>query len=141
MIPVLPLRWKAIALERMYGDRHRVPTDALAGYVDGLQIPGTIDHVMQIVARWRMDMATLRAHLGAMLAVPILLIWGDQDRAVGLASASELRRSLPGAELVTLRGVGHIAFEEAPEMVNATVARWMQQTASLVEDLRPVAHA
>ena len=101
LIPFLPLRWKAIALERMYGDPHRVPADALAGYVDGLQVPGTIDHVMQIVARWKFDMAGLRAQLGAMLNVPTLLIWGDRDRAVGLQSAAELRRSLPSAELVT----------------------------------------
>ena len=141
LIPFLALRWKAIALERMYGDRQRVPADALAGYVDGLEVPGTIDHVMQIVARWRIDMVTLRAHLATMLEVPTLLIWGDCDRAVGLDSASELRRSLPRAELVTLRGVGHIAFEEVPEMVNDTVARWMQRTASLVRDLRPAAHA
>ena len=141
MIPFLPLRWKAIALERMYGDRRRVPGDALAGYVDGLRIPGTIDHVMQIVARWQIDMSTLRAHLGTMLEVPTLLIWGDRDRAVGLNSAAELRRALPGAELVTLPGVGHIAFEEVPEMVNATVARWIQRTAPLVEDRRVAAHA
>ena len=141
LIPLLPLRWKAIALGRMYGDPHRVPTDALAGYVDGLHVPGTIDHVMQIVARWSFDMAALRAQLGAMLEVPTLLIWGDRDRAVGLQSAAELRRSLPSAELVTLAGVGHIAFEEVPEMVNATVARWMQRTASIVDGLRPAAHA
>ena len=140
MIPFLPLRWKAIALERMYGDRRRVPADALAGYVDGLEVPGTIDHVMQIVARWRIDMAALRAHLDALLEVPTLLIWGDRDRAVGLGSAAELRRALPGAELVTLPGVGHIAFEEVPEMVNATVARWMQRTAWAIDGMLPAVH-
>lgn len=141
LIPFLPLRWKAIALERMYGDRQRVPADALAGYVDGLHVPGTIDHVMQIVARWRIDMASLRTQLGTMLEVPTLLIWGDRDRAVGLESAVELRRSLPAAELVTLPGVGHIAFEEVPETVNATVARWMKRTGSGMEGLRAAAHA
>ena len=136
MIPFMPGHWKAIALERMYGDRRRVPAGALAGYTDGLHVPGTIDHVMQIVGRWRSDMTTLRGHLGAMLEVPTLLIWGDRDRAVGLASADDLRRSLPHAELITLPGVGHIAFEEAPEAVNATVAGWLKQTPWAAQPLR-----
>ena len=112
----------------------------LAGYVDGLEVPGTIGHVMQIVTRRRMDMAMLRAHLGTMQEVPMLLIWGDRDRAVGLSSASTLRQFLPPAELVTLPEVGHMACEEVPKMVSATVARWLQRTPSLGKDLMPPAH-
>jgi 4,5:9,10-diseco-3-hydroxy-5,9,17-trioxoandrosta-1(10),2-diene-4-oate hydrolase len=141
LIPRLPMQWKAIALRRMYGDERRVPADALAGYTEGLQVPGTIDHVMQIVARWREDMVTLRAQLGALVEVPTLLVWGDRDRAVGLQSATELRRSLPRAELVTLSGVGHIAFEEVPEAVNSTVARWLEATPCVAGTFRPVMHA
>lgn len=129
IIPWLPVQWKRVALGRMYGDRQRVPVDALAGYTDGLHVPGTIDHVLQIIARWRSDMAGLQRRLSGMLDIPTLLIWGDRDRAVGLASGMTLRRSLPHAELVTLSGVGHIAFEEVPEMVNSLVARWLEQTA------------
>ncbi len=128
IIPWLPLYWKRIALERMYGDRRRVPADALTGYTDGLHVPGTIDHVMQIVARWRSDMAALRRHLSGLLEAPTLLIWGDRDRAVGVQSAFALRQALPRAELVTLNGVGHIAFEEVPEWVNSVVAQWLTRT-------------
>ncbi len=125
----------------MYGDQQRVPAHALAGYLDGLEVPGTISHLMQILARRRMDMAMLRAHLGTMQEVPMLLIWGDRDRAVGLSSASTLRQFLSPAELVTLPEVGHKAFEEVPKMVNATVTRCLQRTPSLVKDLMSPAHA
>lgn len=139
LVPRLPEQWKAIALKRMYGDRRRMPLDALRGYTDGLHIPGTIDHVMQILSRWRGDMARLRVQLGQMLEVPTLLIWGDRDRAVGVDSAEQLRQSLPLAELMLLPGVGHIAFEEVPETVNLVVAQWLQRTAGLTRGLQAVA--
>ncbi len=74
---------KATALSRMYGDPSRVAKDALEGYTQGLHIPGTVDHVLQIVQRWFVDMGLLRSALSELAAKPTLLIWGDRDRAVG----------------------------------------------------------
>ena len=125
-IPWLPQQCKAVALGRMYGDRHRVPQDALSGYTRGLSIPGTIDHVLQIVAGWRTDMGQLKSALRHVLHVPTLLIWGDRDIAVGLNSAQQLQQCLSRSELITIAGVGHIPFEEAPDAVNFAVARWLQ---------------
>ena len=50
-------RWKAIALKRMHGDQQRVLVHALAGHLDGLEVPGTISHLMQI---WRVGGWILR---------------------------------------------------------------------------------
>ena len=75
---------KATALSRMYGDPSRVSSGALDGYTEGLHIPGTMDHVLQIVQRWFVDMGLLRSALTGLAAKPTLLIWGDRDRAVGL---------------------------------------------------------
>ena len=133
-IPWLPRQWTAIALGRMYGDRSRVPEDALSGYTEGLKIPGTMDHVLRIVACWRSDMSQLRTALRRMLDVPTLLIWGDRDSAVGLRSAEQLQRYLSRAELLTISGVGHIPFEEAPDAVNFAVARWLRHARRSNED-------
>ena len=130
-IPRLPRHWKAIALGRMYGDPDRVPEDALSGYTDGLAVPGTINHILQIVGRWSVDMAQLRRCLSVLAEIPTLLVWGERDRAVGLASAHELCSTLHRAQLLTLPGVGHIAFEEVPELVNPAVERWLRSTESV----------
>src|SRR3984957_5886239 len=113
-IPSLPTMLKATALSRMYGDPKRVSADALEGYTDGLRIPGTIDHVLQIIQRWFEDMGLLRSALTRLATKPTLLIWGDRDRAVGLNSGRELQRTLPHSSLIVLPGVGHIPFEEMP---------------------------
>jgi len=126
-IPSLPRRLKATALSRMYGDPSRVSVGALEGYIEGLHIPGTMDHVLQIVQRWFVDMGLLRSALERLAAKPTLLIWGDQDRAVGLNSARELLRMLPQSSLMVLPGVGHIAFEEMPEICNKAMHDWLSK--------------
>jgi 4,5:9,10-diseco-3-hydroxy-5,9,17-trioxoandrosta-1(10),2-diene-4-oate hydrolase len=124
-IPFLPRMLKATALSHMYGDPSRVSPDALDGYTQGLHIPGTVDHVLQIVQRWFVDMGLLRSALGELVAKPTLLIWGDRDRAVGLSSARELQRTLPQSRLLVLPGVGHIPFEEMPDVCNQAMRDWL----------------
>ena len=80
---------------------------------------------MRIVRSWAADMEWLEGRLGRLANLPVLLIWGDRDHAVGLESGFELQRRLGGAHLCRLAGVGHIPFEEVPELVNPMVNRWL----------------
>jgi pimeloyl-ACP methyl ester carboxylesterase len=138
-IPWMPRRLKAVALSRMYGDPARVSDDSLDGYTDGLRIPGTVDHVLQIVRRWSADMKILRSALSRVAAKPVLLIWGDRDRAVGLNSARDLQRKLPQSRLLVLPGVGHIPFEEMPDICNQAMHDWI--VAPSLPDLRSERHS
>jgi 4,5:9,10-diseco-3-hydroxy-5,9,17-trioxoandrosta-1(10),2-diene-4-oate hydrolase len=127
-IPFFPRMLKATALSRMYGDPSRVTDDALEGYTAGLHVPGTIDHVLQIVHRWSVDMGLLQAALAKLAGKPTLLIWGDRDRAVGLSSGRQLQRILPLSSLIVIPGVGHIAFEEQPDVCNRAMRDWLAST-------------
>lgn len=124
-IPFLPRMLKAVALSRMYGDPKRVPAQALDGYIGGLHVPGTVDHILSIVRGWSTDMRHLRGVLAQLAEKPTLMIWGDRDRAVGLASARQLARALRRSRLLVLPGVGHIAFEEMPEACNKAMSDWL----------------
>ena len=94
-VPSLPRLLNATALARMYGDPTRVAAGSLETYTTGLQIPGTMDHVLQIVRRWYDDMRLLRSALGKLAGKPVLFIWGDRDRAVRLPSGRLLQRMMP----------------------------------------------
>jgi pimeloyl-ACP methyl ester carboxylesterase len=48
------------------------------------------------------------------LAVPTLVLTGDEDRLVPPANSRELARLVPGAKLVVLRGAGHVFPVERP---------------------------
>ncbi len=124
-IPWLPRMLKKTALSRMYGDPRRVAKDALDGYTAGLRIPGTIDHVLNIVRGWSADMGQLQEALIDLAEKPTLLIWGDRDRTVGLNSAEQLQQILRRSRLVVLPGVGHIPFEEMPEACNHAMRDWL----------------
>jgi 4,5:9,10-diseco-3-hydroxy-5,9,17-trioxoandrosta-1(10),2-diene-4-oate hydrolase len=127
-IPLFPRMLKSTALSRMYGDPSRVTDDALEGYTTGLHVPGTIDHVLQIIRRWSADMGLLRSVLSKLAGKPTLLIWGDRDRAVGLSSGRQLQRILPLSSLIVIPGAGHIPFEEQPDVCNRAMRDWLAST-------------
>ncbi len=124
-VPTLPRLLHATALARMYGDPTRVAAGSLETYTTGLCIPGTIDHVLQIVRRWYDDMRLLRSALGKLAGKPVLFIWGDRDRAVLLPSGRLLHQMMPKSKLVVIRGAGHLPFEELPEQCNQAMGAWL----------------
>jgi pimeloyl-ACP methyl ester carboxylesterase len=124
-VPSLPRLLHATALGRMYGDPTRVMEGQLETYTDGMRIPGTVDHILQIVARWYEDMRLLRSALTELAGKPALLIWGDRDRAVLLPSAARLQRMMPNSKLIVIPGAGHLPFEEMPDACNQAMSEWL----------------
>jgi pimeloyl-ACP methyl ester carboxylesterase len=72
------------------------------------------------------------AQLGA-ITVPTLVIHGEQDAVVPLATAHVLATGIPGAQLTVLPNAGHVSNQEQPEAFNAAVRRFL----SSVLDDRP----
>ncbi|WP_263385324.1 alpha/beta fold hydrolase [Granulicella arctica] len=137
-VPMLPRRLKATALSRMYGDPSRVVDGTLEGYITGLKIPGTMDHILAILRSWFDDMRALRLVLGGLAEKPTLLIWGDLDRTVGLPSAHRLQEILMRSKLLVFPGVGHIAFAEMPDECNRAMRDWLADGSSVM--LMPASH-
>lgn len=55
----------------------------------------------------------------ATLSMPLLLLWGEDDRIVPVAHLPLWREALPQAEVVTYPGVGHLLFWEDSAPVEA----------------------
>lgn len=79
-----------------------------------VQRPGHAAAALGMMAHW--DLAPLVRDLGR-LGPKLLLIVGDRDAAIPPAQAARVRELVPGAELVSLPGLGHLAHEEQPERV------------------------
>jgi len=56
-----------------------------------------------------------KLHLSS--GLPILLIWGDQDRIIPVAHGYATHDAVPGSRLEVLAGVGHFPQVEAPTAV------------------------
>jgi pimeloyl-ACP methyl ester carboxylesterase len=60
-------------------------------------------------------------HLLARIAVPTLVVVGDEDVATTPDKARAMVAGIPGAELVVLPRVGHSSTMEDPPAVNAAL--------------------
>jgi pimeloyl-ACP methyl ester carboxylesterase len=127
-VPTLPESMQSLALGRMYGDPVHLRVGSLGKYVNSLRVPGTIDYVLDILKSWFDDMAKLRVALDRVRHVPALLLWGDRDRAVAIASARELERCFDQVQFQLLPGTGHLPFEECPEDFASMANAFLRKT-------------
>lgn len=67
----------------------------------------------------------VRPLLGSIRA-PTLVVWGEGDTWVPLAHALKLRRAIPDASLVVLRGAAHMPMVDRPEAFNRLVLRFLE---------------
>jgi magnesium chelatase accessory protein len=72
-----------------------------------------------MMSKW--DLVAFEKRLGA-LKTPLVLVVGSQDRAISPDDAFKVRGRLAKAEVVVLRGLGHLAHEERPEEIAEIVA-------------------
>ncbi|MEO8889415.1 MAG: alpha/beta fold hydrolase [Jatrophihabitantaceae bacterium] len=85
-------------------------------------------------ARSLMATSIRRKRYQAMMAgilVPVLLINGEADRLVPIASAREAAALNPGWDTVFLPGVGHTPQLEIPDLVIDSVAGWLARNPTL----------
>ncbi len=63
------------------------------------------------------------------ITVPTLVIVGESDAFTPPAVAESMAKKVPGAELVVVRGAGHMSPMEQPEQVNRAIERFMASLA------------
>ena len=108
----------------------------VAAIILGEAWPGTADWV----AKWRQfTPANLTAAFTCLaqrddihdrlseIKVPALIVHGDDDNAIPLATAQRLAKGLPQTELVVIPGAGHAANLTHPEAVNAAIEQFLSR--------------
>lgn len=94
--------------------------DGIALYARLFQNERHVSAALGMMAKW--NLSPLVGRLGD-LKVPLVLVVGSEDRAVSPHDAFKIQEQVPGAEVVLLRGLGHLAHEERPEDVAQIVVR------------------
>jgi pimeloyl-ACP methyl ester carboxylesterase len=110
---------------RLYGDRDRIPAEALEGYTAPLAKPGLFEHPLSIVRTWTKDLRELQAALPKLASVPVLLLWGGKDPAVYASSAPSLAKHFPNSTLTIFPEIGHLPYEECPDQFNRALIEFI----------------
>lgn len=105
-------------------DKSRFPSDVLDHYAQNALQPGAMTAMVNYYrAAWRAQ----KAFRGPWprIETPTLIIWGEEDAALGLETLEGTEREVADLTIERLPGVSHWVQQEAPEAVNAILARWL----------------
>lgn len=119
-------KFHRLVLERMYGDTNRIPAGTVEGYSALIRRRGRARSLVNILCQWEHDLEALKEAIPRVQA-PTLLVWGTRDGAVDVRSAEPLKRSLRRCRVQMLPGVGHLPFEESPEVFNRLVLDFIER--------------
>ena len=64
------------------------------------------------------------------IACPTLVMCGNADSWSPPAQHERIAAAIPNSELVIVEGAGHMIQLEAPDAVNAAIARWLARPAN-----------
>ncbi len=138
MVPVLGRRAKAQfaaltpeqradqMVQVCFGDPAAVPAERLVEFAAEIAVRNRLPWAREAVLRTASDMIASWAvgrlwSTARRVQAPTLVVWGDRDRLVSPRLAARTAASIPGARLVMLPGIGHVAQIEAPDAVAEAV--------------------
>lgn len=111
-------------LPKLLGDTTRRERADVVASVRDLAVRNTAGGIAAAIKRLR-DRPDARPGLSA-IAVPALVIVGDEDTVTPVAEATALRDGIAGSTLEVIAGAGHLSNLEQPTAFNAALARWLE---------------
>jgi len=111
-------------LRLIRGTGSEIDPAGIARYARLFSSPRHVAATLGMMANW--DLVTLSREL-PQLQTPMLLIAGENDKAVRPAQAQRIKAMLPSAGIEQLPGLGHLAHEEDAAAVEALILAFAAQ--------------
>ena len=130
--------WQAadgrVVARLMRGTGSTIDAAGMAYYGRLMRRSGHAAAALGMMAHW--DLLPLQAALPR-LATRLLLVVGSNDRSISPADAGRVARLVPGARVVSLPGLGHLAHEENPGEAARLIAAFAVETGVLPRPTTP----
>ncbi len=98
-------------------------TDAMVDrYWELLRYPGNRQATLDRFATPRVP---TKAEDVSCIVIPTLILWGEEDKLIPLASGQWFKKTLPHATLISYPGIGHIPMEETPDKSATELKNWL----------------
>jgi magnesium chelatase accessory protein len=148
---VFPLMAKALAMTPMIAQIFTASTSRPKSVTR--LIEGTGSKLSEADQRWYRALVSDRGHVNATLAMmaqwdlnpllrdlpkhalPVLLITGDQDKAVPPTTSQNLVAKMPNAAHVSLPGLGHLAHEEDAKAILTPILQFLDTEIGQISDI------
>jgi pimeloyl-ACP methyl ester carboxylesterase len=103
-------------------DKSAFPPDIIAHYRDNASQPGALTAMINY---YRANARALAAEPAPLIETPTLMLWGEEDTALGLELTQGYAPLVRDFELVRFPQVSHWVQQEAPDKVNAAMRAWL----------------
>jgi pimeloyl-ACP methyl ester carboxylesterase len=93
--------------------------DEMAAIYDSWRDPGTrsaIRHVVRSVVDWQGQIVTMADRAYLTEAVPMCVVWGDEDRVIPVSHAARAAELAPKARVAILPNAGHFPHKDHPDL-------------------------
>ncbi len=101
------------------------PDEVLAKYQEAMSKPGAMTAALNYYRQlFRHPLRTSESNVS--IAAPTLLVWGEQDIALGIELTYGLEQWVPDISIKRIPDSGHWVQQEKPNQVNALLAEFLQ---------------
>jgi pimeloyl-ACP methyl ester carboxylesterase len=111
---------RKLALALFVAHPERLPPPLVAELIAGAGRPGLLPGLRAL------SEYPIRERLGE-IACPTLIVWGERDRLVPVADASEFERRIPDARKVIYPDTGHLPMLERPACFNEDLRAFLEE--------------
>ncbi len=120
------------AFRGMAVDKSAFPREVLAHYQENASKPGALTAMINY---YRANFLTLASEqVTSPIGVPVLMIWGEEDTALGLELTEGYGPYVNDFTLARLPRVSHWVQQEAPVQVNDHLRNWLSQKSLLLQE-------
>lgn len=114
-------------IKKIYYDPKKITEDQIDAYWLPYQMEGGREVVVNILRSFDQDILQQLCQSYAQMKMPILLIWGEQDKWVPVSHLARLLEDFPHAEQMTIPFCGHAPQEEAPDELNPQLTQFLHK--------------
>lgn len=106
--------------------RKKILTDAMIDqYADFARMEGSRQATAERFGEYSAaDGSFVKNHVGA-LTMPVLILWGEQDRLIPVSTAATWHDAIPGSKVVIYAETGHIPMEELADQTALDVRKFL----------------
>lgn len=110
------------SIYEVYGDDNKVTEAVVDRYYEMMLAEGNRE---AFITRQDSPFPFIRERLAAVYH-PTLLLWGEEDAWIPLATGVSFMQALPNAQLISYPGVGHLPMEEIPQRTVKDARRFLE---------------